>query len=664
MEKVENKNYNENILETFFRCKQCLTIQKIVKIILPRSFRPMTSLYIFAICQNEHFEKYKLKNISELPKFNLDNIKCSSCEISTPIYYCLTCYNTFCLKCKDDHSKKFHNKIIELENIDSICPKYFTDKGANKYHPFYICEECQKDQYIDASESNLYKIKDEYDKIINIVKKDLNKIYQKYDKNEKYINLIKIFEKRINEEINFIQLYYEQSINILKIKSKLNINIYNNLKAFELRNPLEIIFTRNNLNDKDILNIFSLEHIFSRYYGHEKLNLKITKLLKIKDEEENHFEISPEKLEYDCSLYDFEFGDSCVFDVFANKDKIPILVFSKSNSINFMNLINHKIENCITMQVKQIDEYIFYIGHLKYYKYNDNEYILSLLKSGNNETINIYDINNNFEIKFSISNNKKDNEIKNGFLFYYKNNIMLFLCLLKNVSIYNINSRELITSIHKNKILSQDYYTFAEDFIYVDKTQSCYIIINSNEKMLSLKYPKCSLYKEYSNYFPEFGVYKYPRIFEFEDNKTYLFAIFNHNFLYVFDFHTSELIKEIDLIAVSPEPVDACEYIFWNSDILLIPDNHDGVGSVMVNLSNENVETVLGNCYQMKKVFLPDSQESIIMKGYATNLYIQSLKKHFLFEEDKKKYEEIKEKEINDYYDDNFLNNMNLSDDE
>ena len=663
MEKVENKNYNKNIFSTFFRCKQCLTIQKIVKIILPRYFRPMTSIYFFVTCQNEHFEKYKLKNISELSKFTINDIKCSSCKISPPIYYCLTCYKTFCLKCKDDHSKKFHNKIIELQNIDNICPKHFTDKVDNKFHPFYICEECYKDQYIDASESNLNKKKGELDDIIDKVKKDLNKLYKKYDNNEKYTNLIKNFEKRINEEINFIQKYYEQATKILKSKSKLNICIYNNLKAFEFRNPLKIIFSRGNLDEKDILHIFSLEHIFSSYYGHEKINLKINTLLKIKEEEKNHFEISPEKLEHNCSLYDFEFGEGSVFDVFTNKDKIPILVFSKSNTINFMNLINHKIEKCITIQVEKIDEYIFYIAQLKYYKYNGSEYILSLLKNGNNQTINIYDINNDFGIKFSISNKKEDNEIKNCFLFYYKNNTMLFLCLLKNVSIYDIHSKELITSIYKNKILSFDYYTFAEDYIYVNKNKSCYIIINSNEKMISLKYPKCVTYKEYPNYFQDFWVYTYP-IFEFEDNKTYLFTIFNHDFLYIFDFHTAELIKEIDLITTPPEPVDAHEYIFWNSDILLIPDSHDGVGSVMVHLSSENVETVLGNCYQMKKIFLTDSQESIIIKGFATNLYIQSLKKYFLSEEEKKKYEEKKEKEIQDYYDDNFLNNINLSDDE
>ena len=197
----------------------------------------MTSIYIFAICQNEHFEKYKLKSISELNQFNLDNTKCSSCKKSFPIYYCLTCYKIFCPKCKDEHAKNFHNKIIELENIDNICPKHFPYKPNEKNIPFYICEKCQKGDSIDASESDLNEIKEEFEENIKLIKNDLNEIYKQYKKNEYVETLIKSLEKRINEEINFIKLYYEQSQNILKSNSKLNINIFENLSSFQTKNP-------------------------------------------------------------------------------------------------------------------------------------------------------------------------------------------------------------------------------------------------------------------------------------------------------------------------------------------------------------------------------------------------------------------------------------------
>lgn len=68
-----------------------------------------------------------------------------------------------------------------------------------------------------------------------------------------------------------------------------------------------------------------------------------------------------------------------------------------------------------------------------------------------------------------MENDKDDNEINNGFLFYYQNNLMIFICLTENLSIYNINNKELITSIY-------NYNTFGEDFIYVDKKNSCYIV--------------------------------------------------------------------------------------------------------------------------------------------------------------------------------------------
>ena len=635
MEK-KNKNLNEKI-STFFRCKQCLTIQKIVKIILSRYNRPMTSIYIFTICQNEHFEKYKLKSISELNQFNLEETKCSSCKNSIPIYYCLTCYKIFCPKCKDEHSIKFHNKIIELENIDNICPKHFPYKPNEKYIPFYICEKCQKGHSIDVSESDFNEIKEEFDENIKQIKNDLNEIYKQYKNNEYVETLIKSFKNRINEEINFIKLYYEQSQNILKSNSKLNINIFRNLSSFQTKNPLKQIFINKDLEEIDILHIFSLEHLFKSYNSFDELNLKIIKLLKINEEEKNHCEASPEKYNHIRSLVDYPIKGK--FDIFTNKNKIPIIVFSKDNKIYFMNLVNFAIENCIANE-EELNVY-----ELKYYKFNNNEYILSLLKNENCEKINIYDMNNNFEIKYSIKNDEDDNEIHNGLLFYYQNNLMIFICLAENVSIYNINNKELITSIY-------NYNTFGEDFIYVDKNNSCYIVLNSKEKMLSLKYPKCQFYREYPNYFKEYGYYTYPKIVEFENNITYLFAIFGNDFLYIFDFHTSELVKEIDIIV--SWPVSSSEYIFWNSDTVLIPNGNDDF-SLVVNISTEDVGNYLPHSLQMKKVYLPNYKECIITEQMLSGIHLYSLEMHFLSEEEMKKNEEKKEKEKEekkDSYDD------------
>ena len=95
-------------------------------------------------------------------------------------------------------------------------------------------------------------------------------------------------------------------------------------------------------------------------------------------------------------------------------------MFWKRNTINFINLINFKIDNYIT--AKDID--IWIARKLKYYKFKNNEYLLSLLVNKNSEIINIYELNNNLNIKFTIDNDRNnDIEMQDCFLFYYQNNL-------------------------------------------------------------------------------------------------------------------------------------------------------------------------------------------------------------------------------------------------
>ena len=97
MEAIE-KDKEKNIFNTFFRCKKCLSLQKIYKTVFSRMGSPLNYIYIFAVCQNEHYEKYKIKDITELNgiNINLNNINCNSCGIKFYLYYCLICYKTFC----------------------------------------------------------------------------------------------------------------------------------------------------------------------------------------------------------------------------------------------------------------------------------------------------------------------------------------------------------------------------------------------------------------------------------------------------------------------------------------------------------------------------------------------------------------------------------------
>ena len=120
---MEDIKPNElKILPTYFRCKQCLTLQEIIELKFPDYSFPIYHIYIVKKCQNKHYEKYKIKNLDELKNnIDLSKLKCSLCNLILSQYYCLLCYKTFCLQCKEKHVKTLHNNIIKLKDIDNIC---------------------------------------------------------------------------------------------------------------------------------------------------------------------------------------------------------------------------------------------------------------------------------------------------------------------------------------------------------------------------------------------------------------------------------------------------------------------------------------------------------------------------------------------------------------
>ena len=321
-----------------------------------------------------------------------------------------------------------------------------------------------------------------------------------------------------------------------------------------------------------------------------------------------------------------------------------------------MNLNNQKIEKYITIEKR---DKIIFTSNLRYYKNNNEEYIFC----NSSDIANIYHINNDYSLIFSIKekiNKNNEYEIKNGFLFAHKNKLMLLLSFIYKVSIYNINNKQLIITIFKDKRL---LFKDAEDYIFVDKNKKVYIIYTRNENITSLVFPKCKPYKTYKNFLPAKGNFSYPRVFEFENNITYLMSIFHNDILYIFDFYNGELIKEIYINVDNTIPQ---EYFFWNSEALIIPDSGDGIGSIIVNIFGEFIDTFLCNCSNMKKIYLSDTGESLIYRTIYGDIEIVSRRKLNCLKEKKnetnenKKYLYEKFENKNECeYDDNFFDIYN-----
>lgn len=110
---------------------------------------------------------------------------------------------------------------------------------------------------------------------------------------------------------------------------------------------------------------------------------------------------------------------------------------------------------------------------------------------------------------------------------------MLFVfSFLSKISIYNINNKQLINTINNEnyyKMNSIDIQGNFQDIIFVDKNNICYVIITLKKKIISLKYSNLEIYKKYLNYFCTQGIFKYPKVVEFENNIIYLIATIKYD---------------------------------------------------------------------------------------------------------------------------------------
>ena len=615
----ENNTNNMTKLQSLnitFRCKECLSLQIIYK----TKFMDCYFIYIYTKCINEHLETYKIKDITELDTINKNKINCSECKTVYSIFYCSKCYKTFCLNCKDIHIKQYHDNIIKLEDIDNIYYKDIFTKYKNYKYYFEFESLDENDDEYKWLINNLDNIIEESNKYKNKWQNEINKSYIKYNNDVNKKELILNLEKRINNEINFIQLYIVQIKNILKNNLTLNEILISNLTHFLNFKFISFLdFVDDIKGEQKILQKLIYSHFFNNSYSnYEIINIKNIKLLNY--ESEYNFKQNPD----DLKSWKNNICHTYSFDIFYNKNKIPFIIYLDKYTINIMNLSNQKIEKYIEIPNEDIEQEKYLDGLVKYYKNNKNEeYILCILFDEN--LIYIFNLNNS-ELIFSLEEddifyniegpNDYKGIFKSGILFSYNNKLTLLISCYDRILIYDVDNEQLVSSILR--ILAP----YSEDYYFIDKNNCGYIISNTKEKISSLIFPQCKLYKNYINYIPQLGSYKYPRVFEFENNITYLITIFDNNILYIFDFHSGDLIKEIKLMDLH----EAHQFLFWNSECLIVPCSNDWRTASKVNIFTEEYEEIFYSTRNMEKVYLPKHGEALIFDGlFGGGIFLATL---------------------------------------
>ena len=277
------------------------------------------------------------------------------------------------------------NKMMN-DKIEIMIKKYDEfDKLFNNNNKSIQREECENKLLIKENEIN--------NKIKDLIKENINIINNKINEKEENINNK---ENKINEDINNIN----NKINNKNEERKININ--------EIKNKIEEI-----INDNKILN----ENINDKYNElKEQINFNVNKIKNYKYKKE------PQNLKYkfDITNSNTSEGWNDIFEVFiCYKDNKEYIISPNHNNYNLdiFNLLDNKKILSLKGHKNDIRTIRYFIN--KNNIYNINEYLIS---GDDNKIVIIWDITNNYNIKYQIDTKYGDNIYSCLLIFPHNNN--------------------------------------------------------------------------------------------------------------------------------------------------------------------------------------------------------------------------------------------------
>lgn len=565
---MENLTQNELSFLTTYRCSECLLVQNIFL---------KSKLNIYLICPNNHLKIYPFNNeFINNNRIDLSLIKCKICKNNNSLFYCKACYSSFCQNCKLSHT---HKNIIALENIDEEHQaKYFC-----KYCYTCFCEKCiyprhikesHKQIEIDINEiieekNNFLKTKDE---TINDVQSGKSK-YFLYDNDLNSMNILSnIFEFKLKLYEDIIQMskigkYNCISLNNIKYKFLYNTvsyyvnyifdnnEIYSNLKHCEKNNLYDYYLNKNKLyNDNSIL---------------EKMHKK-----NLIANDKNEFYLEPILLQ---KYKKIETNGNGSFDVYYDKNKIPIIILYIGNSFIFQNLnTDEKIKQLKFDEIKNK-----YIIDIIYFNHKNYEYLILKCKSGIEGEIFIFNINSN-KLIFHYNDKDYSNSIQDKKHNGYTNDFSCCINVIneKLILITSTGSHIHIFDIQLNQLKSKIFCSSYINCVKFYKLDLNYILVGTEKNgCLCYNYKNSKLLYKFTN-----GYINDLLVEDFENKKHIILSVGKGNFLsspffiYIYEFYTKKCVKIIQ----SFYDCEANWILLWNHNYLFVSVYEEMSGDIMV----------------------------------------------------------------------------------
>ena len=535
-------------------------------------------------------------------KLSVDILNDESCVLIINLFNVLTAKKyeiklvKNCMKEKDKFDMLFNQfKLLKKNNYDNDKIEEMNNK---------INELNNK---IDKKDEEIKDIINKKDLVINEINQKVisleNKMQELENKNidivNKYENEIKLLNNKI--------MNLENNINNSIIKINDSINCFNLLKEEKNIDNNNVNKMNNNIfNDE----INKNEIIINNEYQEKEINLEKINNNKEYEKKINYeFVKDPKNLKYKSDLIssNSDSGYNDIFEIYISyKDNQEYIVSPnyKNFNLNIFNLRNNQ-------KILSLEKHKNSIRTIRYFinNKNKNEYLIS---ADSNQKVIIWDITNNYNIKYIIDT-KYASDIYSCLLVFPENMNDNFIvtstyCMSKNneeaaTKVYSFNDCKFIKYINNTSDI-HIYYLLSW---YNKNNNQYYIIQFSKNKILINNLISDELYSELIN-IPE--GYHYSGVLYYKDNKDYLCSSSTNGYLNIWDLYEKKIYKNINT-----NGSNLAHVINWNNKYIIAVDINKKSFKI-IEIENNSIYDIKNDnkhkLYCIKKVNHPIYGESLL----------------------------------------------------
>ena len=556
---------------------------------------------------------------------------------------------------------KNNYKIGEIENINNKLNEL--NSNINKRNKEIEDELKDKDTIIQKlnekiiNQENIIKNINENNVIINKKYEELeNNIKEKI--NNMQINLINdiknkndIINKMMNDKIEIMNKKYNELVGLDRITNIKNEELDNNLlnKENEINNNKKQNLINNKINEKE-LNINKKENKLNediniinnkineinkkneeREIILEEIKNKIEKLKEqINYNEYNNkinykFKKEPQnlKFKFDITKTNTDFGWNDRFEVFiCYKDNKEYIISPNCNNYNLdiFNLLDNKKIFSLKGHKNNIRTIRYFINKNNY---SINEYLIS---GDDNKIVIIWNITNNYDIKYLIDTKYGDNIYSCLLIFPLNYNDNYIITSTYNKSDDNDKSATKIYSLNNGKFIKYINNTNNNHIYYLlswyNKNNNQYYIIQFTKKKIMINnLLENELYSELIQE-PEndhFSGYIYNR-----NNNDYLCSSSYNGYINIWDLYNKNVFK-----IINTKNCRLAHIIEWNNKYIIVADVNNNSFKI-IDLDENKIISDIGGQHTgevkcIKKIYHPFYGESLLSCGQDKNIKLWSI---------------------------------------